>query len=583
MKKVMLPMLLLLPITAIAQLPEQKLSKALLQTLGSSDDDTVVKIIVELNRKSRKAVKPEDILSARAIARRQKMVRAGILPDVLTDEDLPFDEQDVRELQKTGFQVRYLLTQLNLISGVVKKRQVVEISKLKCVKYIDKLSENNAQKIEKKKGFEESFLTMESQVMVQNAANSHRLDYGQSLSQLSQIGVPAVHDLGVTGRGVLIANFDAGFSNLTHEAFQGLNLTARYDFVAKREQLGGDSHGTATLGVLAANKSGVLIGAAFGASYALARTEDAASETPVEEDYWAAAALWADSLGADIITSSLGYRVFDRPFPSYTWQEMNGRTAISTRAAARAARVGIVVCNSAGNSGNIALPENTLVAPADADTILTVGAVNRAGIRTSFSSVGPTADGRIKPDVMAMGQGVFTTGISNATSYVSANGTSFSCPLVAGVAALMLSVNPTLTPVQVRDVLRRTASNAAAPNREIGWGIVNALAAVNSLRPQSTEKLIDAKPKECRLEQNYPNPFNPTTVISYQLPASSNVRLVIYDVLGRELQTLVSTRQNAGRYDVQFSVNNSQLSSGIYFYRLTAGKFIETKKMMLVK
>ncbi len=576
-------MLLLLPMMAFAQSPEQKLSAALLQAVQTSDDNTDLKIIVELNRKSRKSVKPEDILSARAIARRQKMVRAGILPDILTDEDLPFDEQDLKELQKLGFQVRYLLTQLNLISGVSKKQQIIKISKLKCIKYIDKLSENSLQKNEKRKEVEESLLAVESQVMAQNAANSHRLDYGQSLAQLSQISVPAVHELGVTGRGVLIANFDAGFSNLTHEAFQGLNITAQYDFVAKREQLGGDSHGTATLGVLAANKSGVLIGAAFGASYALARTEDAASETPVEEDYWAAAALWADSLGADIITSSLGYRVFDRPFPSYTWQEMNGRTAISTRAAARAARVGIVVCNSAGNSGNIALPENTLVAPADADTILTVGAVNRAGIRTSFSSVGPTADGRIKPDVMAMGQGVFTTGISNATSYVSANGTSFSCPLVAGVAALMLSVNPTLTPVQVRDVLRRTASNAAAPNREIGWGIVNALAAVNSLRTQSAEKLVEPKPKEFRLEQNYPNPFNPATVISYQLPASSNVKLVIYDILGRELQTLVNTRQEAGRYDVQFSVNNSPLSSGIYFYRLTAGKFIETKKMMLVK
>ncbi|MFN3387104.1 MAG: S8 family serine peptidase, partial [Candidatus Thermochlorobacter sp.] len=412
---------------------------------------------------------------------------------------------------------------------------------------------------------------------------TNAIDYGQSLAQLALSNIPEVHQLGITGRGVLMANFDAGFGNLTHEAFRMLRVIARYDFVANRSELGVHSHGTATMGVIAGYQPGRLIGVAFDAEYALARTEDVRSETPVEEDNWVAAAQWADSLGADIITSSLGYLDFDPPFPPYRWQDMDGRTAISTRAAARAARLGIVVVNSAGNAGFVAAPANTLSAPADADSIISVGAVNSAGVRAPFSSVGLTADGRIKPDVMAVGVSVFTTGLATSSSYVVANGTSFSCPIVAGVAALLLSANPALTPVQVRNILRQTASQSHAPNREMGWGIVNARAALERVRQVSSIETSPKVGKAFELYQNYPNPFNPTTVIAYQLPVASEVSLKVFDALGREVATLVRARQDAGRYSVPFSAATSRLASGIYFYRLQAGTFSETKKMLLVK
>jgi subtilisin family serine protease len=224
------------------------------------------------------------------------------------------------------------------------------------------------------------------------------------------------------------------------------------------------------------------VGPAFGAHFILAKTENTDSETPVEEDNWAAAAEWAESLGADVISSSLGYLEYDSPFPSYTFRDMNGQTAISTRAAEMAAARGVVVVSSAGNSG----PDpqhNTLGAPADGAHVLAIGAVTAAGTRTSFSSVGPSADGRVKPDLAAQGQAVRVALPGTVNRYGTANGTSFSCPLTAGVVALLLQVNPGAGVDDVAAVLKATASQAAAPDNLLGWGIVNAHAATLGWSP----------------------------------------------------------------------------------------------------
>jgi subtilisin family serine protease len=231
------------------------------------------------------------------------------------------------------------------------------------------------------------------------------------------------------------------------------------------------------LSVLGGYAEGELVGPAFAATFLLAKTEDTESETPVEEDNWAAAAEWAEAAGADVISSSLGYLGFDSPFADYSFQDMDGETAVTTIAAEMAAERGVVVLVAAGNAGFH--PEhNTLGAPADGKLVLSIGAVDSFGLRADFSSVGRTADGRIKPDVMA--QGVLVKGVDPATrdQYVLANGTSFSCPLAAGVAALVLQAHADWSVARVRSSMRSTAERRVRPNRLMGWGIINALKAV---------------------------------------------------------------------------------------------------------
>ncbi len=318
--------------------------------------------------------------------------------------------------------------------------------------------------------------------------DTHVFDYGPSLGQLEQINVPAVHRLGLHGEGVVIAMFDAGFDNLGHEAFADTRITHRHDFVngdgdvANGSDMGEGSHGTATLSTIGGFKAGQVVGPAFAATYLLAKTENTDSETPVEEDNWAAAAEWAEGLGADVISCSLGYLDYDAPFPSYSWSDMDGDTAISTRAADLAAERGVVVVASAGNEGSSS-SHNTLGAPSDGHLVIAAGAVTSWGSRASFSSVGPSADGRIKPDVAAQGQDVYTAGSNRSSSYQRVDGTSFSCPLTAGVAALVLQAHPNYSVSQVIAVLRSTASQASSPDNRLGWGIVNALAAVQATAP----------------------------------------------------------------------------------------------------
>lgn len=303
-------------------------------------------------------------------------------------------------------------------------------------------------------------------------------DYGSSLDQVAQIRVPELHERGLNGAGVMVALFDNGFPFLGHEALSQLNIVAERDFVNRLDTVRGstDTHGLATLSVIAGFRQGQLIGPAYGASYLLAVTEDSRSERPIEEDNWAAAAEWAEAMGVDVISSSLGYSLFDLPFPSYSDRDMDGATAITTRAATMAAVRGVVVVNSAGNEGYHPT-RNTLVAPADGLYVLAAGGVDRAGGRSTFSSVGPSADGRIKPDVAAL-----ATSVKLATTtrfvYGFASGTSFACPLIAGVAALVLQANPTFTVGDVLLALRATASQGSAPDNLLGWGIVDAAAAV---------------------------------------------------------------------------------------------------------
>lgn len=423
---------------------------------------------------------PELIVSKESLERRKKVLPQNQLLDY---DDLPINEEYVEILKTKVLEIKHRSKWFNAVSAIVNSSQIEEISNLPFVKKIDLV-----EKFRKKpEPISEEIINNEINLF--NKENSQEnitgFNYGSSLTQNQQINVVAVHNTGNYGQGVRICVMDAGFNRLSHEAFQNMNIIATWDFVNNRPYVGDGqggmgegSHGTQTLSTIGGFKDGQLIGPAFAATYILAKTENTESETPIEMDNWIAALEWADSIGVDVTSTSLGYLEFDPPYPSYSWMNMDGNTVPITIAADLAVKRGIVVVNSAGNEGYNST-RNTLVAPADGDSVIAVGAVTSSGSRASFSSVGNTVDGRIKPDVMAMGSGVRVASPYSDNGYTSASGTSFSCPLAAGVAALILSENPSLTPMQVRDAMRNTASLANNPNREMGWGILNAYQAVN--------------------------------------------------------------------------------------------------------
>jgi serine protease AprX len=402
-----------------------------------------------------------DLVSPRAIARRARM--GG--PVGLTFDDLPVQERYISILEKNGLNVRHRSRWLNAVSGYVPAGSLQSISDLPFVQRISLLhTSRHTREIEGPAAFGRS-------------AVEGALDYGPSGAQLAQIKVPEVHAMGYSARGVLIAMLDTGF-NLTHESLQNVVQVAEYDFVfhdnvtanQPEDVKSQEYHGTQTLSTIAGAKNGFLYGPAYGASFLLAKTEDVRSETPVEEDNWVAAMEWAEAQGVDVVNSSLGYLDW------YTYQDMNGRTAVTTRAAARAAALGVVVCVSAGNERDSGW--YYIDAPADADSIITVGAVDITGFISSFSSAGPTFDGRIKPEVVACGSAVYTASASCTTCYSSSFGTSFSSPLVAGVAALLLEAHPAWSPMQVREALMMTADRRDHPDNLYGYGLVDALKAI---------------------------------------------------------------------------------------------------------
>ena len=532
--------------------------------------------------------KPTLVVSKASLKRRAHVIKSGPLID---QTDLPVNSDYINKIESYGARIKNVTKWFNGVACYVAKSDLYYISELNFVKKIDFVGRyvNNAIPI-----INQNY-NPPTNTLLNKITATHTFDYGYSLAELEQIKVPEVHDLGYTGDGIIICVMDAGVSNLQHEVFDNIHILGQYDFVnhdsvvANQADSGDGSHGTYTLALIGGFSSGQLIGPAFNASFLLAKTENTQSESSIEEDNWIAAAEWAEGKGAQVFSTSLGYR-YDFTWGSgYTAQDMNGHTAIITLGAEMAAKKGIVVVNSAGNDASRGGP-NTLNAPADGDSVIAVGAVDISGIRASFSSYGPTADGRIKPDVMADGVNNY---IPNATSgvlsgYYYGSGTSFSCPLVAGVAALILEKHAAWTPMEVRDALRNTASNYSSPDSLYGWGIINALAAIN-YNPTSTDTVNVSRnnntPTNFELAQNFPNPFNPSTTIKYQVKEGGFVTLNVYNLLGNLVATLVNENQAAGTYYVNFNVNSesTHLPSGVYFYRLQVGDFVATKKMVVMK
>lgn len=419
-----------------------------------------------------------EIVSRRAQERRAMRVR---MTSVIDQEDLPLYPPYLDAIARRGGQLQKQSRWLNAASFFLTREQQQHIESLPFVERVTPVI---------------VFYRRDEAAEPQSPfpiGQSGALDYGPSFSQNDMIGATKAHALGITGSGVLVGMLDTGFRWRIHEALQSSNVLAEHDFIQNDDttanQVGDapeqDAHGTLTMSVLGGYKPGQLIGPAFGVQFLLAKTEYVPTETRIEEDNWVAGIEWMESQGADVVSSSLGYNIFDDG-SGYRWEngDFNGRTAVTSRAAVRAARLGVVVCTAMGNEGNGDGIRGTLLAPADADSILSIGAVNFSRRLAGFSSTGPTNDGRIKPEVVAPGVRVYGA-LPGQSSYAFISGTSLATPLAAASAALLLSARPDLTAQQVRDALLNTAdtinvsSFPTRPNNFTGWGLVNVFNALS--------------------------------------------------------------------------------------------------------
>lgn len=408
------------------------------------------------------------------------------------------------------------------------------------------------------------------------------LDYGECSSQIVPIQVDQLHDLGLSGAGVHVAIFDTGFKR-THAALTGVNVVAEWDFVqgdgVTSNQAGDDpgqhNHGTAVLSLIAGYDPGNLIGPAYGAQFLLAKTETISSETPAEEDNWAAAAQWADSLGADVISSSLAY------IDWYTYPDLDGNTATITIAADLAAANGITVFNSAGNYGGGSW--FYIGPPADGNDVIAVGAVDSTDVIAGFSSHGPTFDGRTKPDVCAMGNGNLYALTSDDNGYSRGNGTSFSNPMTAGVGALLLEAHPFFTPFDVRERLRNTATRAFAPDNTYGWGVIRAYDASLLIADDAPAAALAPSAAALRVS---PNPSSGVSLLRWSA-ADRALALDVVDVSGRRIRAFDLSRSGAAAegtvgWDGRDEAGRA-VPAGIYFARLTTDAGERTARVVRLR
>lgn len=294
--------------------------------------------------------------------------------------------------------------------------------------------------------------------------------YGEGHLQIEMLKGDRLHEAGFRGKGMTIAVIDGGFMNTdVIPLLRNVKIVATRDFVypPSDDFYGELDHGTEVLSTMAMNHPRLFVGTAPDAQYILARTEDGRSESGAEEDFWVAAAEYADSIGADVINASLGYHHFDEALGDYQYTDLDGRTSHSSRAASLLAGKGIIFVTSAGNDGMGSWKKINV--PGDADNVLTIGAVTEKLLNTAFSSIGPSADGRVKPDVMALG--AHAAVVNGRGKLVNANGTSFSSPITCGMVACLWQALPDKTAYEIMDLVRASADRFNAPDNIFGYGI----------------------------------------------------------------------------------------------------------------
>ncbi len=403
-------------------------------------------------------------------------------------------------------------------------------------------------------------------------------NYGNAQNQTSMININALHDLGFSGQGMIIAVIDGGFQDADimgcfDSLFSQGSVLSTWDFVSNNANVYDDFwHGSAVLSTMAANVPGDMVGTAPNAQYILLRSEEVLSEYIIEEYNWASAAEFADSAGADVINSSLGYTEFDDPTQNHTYADMDGNTCPATIAADIAASKGILVVNSAGNEGNNSF--HYISSPADGNFVLGIGAVNSSGSYASFSSQGPSFDGRVKPDVAAQGQGAAVFMPGNTLSSFS-SGTSFSGPIIAGAVACLRQRFPAKSNIEIMDAVRQSASQYATPDGMLGYGIPDFGVASLVLGGYELSLFSDG----LEVIDFYPNPLKSGSTLNFRFfnRYMESVSIDLLDATGK-----VISRQTIDTSTSVIPVEiDTKLSGGIYFLRAATESKTVMKKLVV--
>ena len=395
--------------------------------------------------------KPEKYLSKKSIERRKKQ---GLKID---STDLPVCKKYVDAIRRKGVHILVTGKWENFVTVSCNDSVLIdEIARLPFVRSAERVWKGNMEKATRRDSLINKPLRTDSL-------------YGPACTQIEMSKANLLHDAGFKGKGMMIAVIDAGFHNVDEiEAMKNIDIQGVRDFVNPEADIYAESsHGMSVLSCMAMNQPNVMVGTAPEASYWLLRSEDEYSENLVEQDYWAAAIEFADSVGVDLVNTSLGYYSFDDPTKNYRYRDLNGHYALMSREASHAADKGMVVVCSAGNSG--AGSWKKITPPGDAENVITVGAADRNLVNADFSSVGNTTDGRVKPDVMAVGVASAVAGNDGTVSH--ANGTSFASPTLCGLVACFWQACPWLTAKQVVEAVRNAGDRKEYPDNIYGYGV----------------------------------------------------------------------------------------------------------------
>jgi len=537
------------------------------------------RFLVELTDKHQSVYslqQPSSYLSSRALSRRNRYLIA------IDSTDLPVSPDYIDSLSRVPG-IEYLSSSKWLNKVLIQVSDPAALSYLQTVSFIKSNAPIALRRyperiptIENK--FRESIFPMVAGERISGVRQTRgvtgQINYGNSYQQIHIHQGEYLHNKNFKGQGMLIAMLDAGFLNLnTNPAFDSLRTQNRviggYDFVLNQAGISeADSHGANCLSIMAGNLPGKMVGSSPNASYLLLRTENAAEEFPVEEFFWSQGAEYADSSGADIISSSLGYTSFDDGAFNHPYTDRNGNTCLSTIAADLAAKKGILVCNSAGNSGGSASDEKYISCPADGDSVLAVGAIQTDLQIAGFSSWGPNAAGKIKPNVVAMGQGTVLANINGDVA--TGNGTSYSNPLMAGLVACLWQAFPEMTNMQIIDAVQKSADRFQSPTDRFGYGIPNFKLAYDALLQQRNENNFDAIVGTGWINA-FPNPYQSTLNIFFRARTTGRVALQLFDMKGGLIEK--SELQVTAEQKMQFQFKRSaQLPKGMYLVYYNDGQ-----------